>query len=198
MALLLAYEESAVECQRIASLQGWDTITVHQVSEPEKPGYAIYATKRSSIATSDTKEVVVVIRGTHSVHDLVTDIRAAPHHFPPKQEAIRRIIGGPKVVLNPHSESMLHFCGKSTAGSEVAISHDESIICRSLTYYSQEWEWLPSPNTKSYACGGILQAAIYILSEVAEAVLDLHRKGYKIRFVGHSLGRLHYQVSQLC
>jgi hypothetical protein len=60
-----------------------------------------------------------VIRGTHTIHDIVTDIRAAPHHFPPKKEVIQKIITGPKVVLNPHSESMLNLCGKQNAGSEV-------------------------------------------------------------------------------
>jgi len=47
---------------------------------------------------SSAKEVkkiaVLAIRGTSSVHDVVTDIRAAPTEFPPKQDEIRSCLYG--------------------------------------------------------------------------------------------------------
>lgn len=38
------------------------------------------------------KEVILTIRGTLSIHDVVTDIRNAPHPFPPTQEEILSLI----------------------------------------------------------------------------------------------------------
>ena len=40
------------------------------------------------------KEVVLAIRGTYSIHDLVTDIRAAPHKFPPSEVDINDALNG--------------------------------------------------------------------------------------------------------
>jgi hypothetical protein len=44
LALNIAYEESAVECQRIALSQGWSTIYTINESVPEQPAYSLFAT----------------------------------------------------------------------------------------------------------------------------------------------------------
>ena len=128
LALQAVYEESPLECQRLATSQGWCTILCCTESAPEQPAYSLFATDHSShtdnttdnkqthtatIAntttdnthpthTTDTKvnsnssgnsnssvskkkkEAVLAIRGTSSVQDIVTDIRSAPHKFPPR------------------------------------------------------------------------------------------------------------------
>lgn len=44
LALNIAYEESAVECQRIALSQGWSTIYTINESIAEQPAYSLFAT----------------------------------------------------------------------------------------------------------------------------------------------------------
>ena len=95
MALMLAYEESPTECQRLAANHGYKALCIQEVSHPEEPSFALYATSLddSTVAEHD-KEVVLVIRGTSSIHDVVTDIRAAPAAFPPTREEIMHTIYG--------------------------------------------------------------------------------------------------------
>ena len=144
LALQAVYEESPLECQRLATSQGWCTILCCTESAPEQPAYSLFATDHSHTThdkqtptnktatnnndqhnatntdnthttntnssvhathTTDTKvnsnhssinsnsnvcssskkkEAVLAIRGTSSVQDIVTDIRSAPHKFPPR------------------------------------------------------------------------------------------------------------------
>lgn len=45
-------------------------------------------------ASPSFNEVILVIRGTQSIQDVVTDIRAAPAEFPPPQDEILKTIYG--------------------------------------------------------------------------------------------------------
>lgn len=125
MALMLVYEENPVECQRIATTQGYSCICAETVSKAEKPAFGIYVSSAPEGCTatpppsakrtqsdeeekgpdigsgrgfdfkmhrSKPKEVILTVRGTLSIHDVVTDIRAAPHPFPPSQEEILSLI----------------------------------------------------------------------------------------------------------
>jgi hypothetical protein len=117
LALNAVYQESSVECQRISKHQGWSLIYYVSLPAPEQPVYALFGSNRTTAAsngnsngnpdsnnnagarlagTSDrpAKEVVLAIRGTHSVHDIVTDIRAAPQHFPPPLKEVEDAING--------------------------------------------------------------------------------------------------------
>jgi hypothetical protein len=84
--LSVIYEESPVDMQRLALYQGWTTILVSSLSKPEQPAYALFATREGR------KQVVLAIRGTASVHDIITDIRATPVNFPPSKEEIDEIL----------------------------------------------------------------------------------------------------------
>lgn len=124
MALMLVYEENPVECQRIATTQGYSCICAETISGAEKPAFGIYVSNNAQDKTAPVdpflpptpphrsnsdedcsskgydfkfhrckpKEVVLTIRGTLSIHDVVTDIRAAPHPFPPSHEEILSLI----------------------------------------------------------------------------------------------------------
>lgn len=101
LALDAVYEESEVECQRVARSQGWTTLFSHTASAPEQPAYAVFVTPHEDVSKTPTaqnnareKEVILAIRGTHTVHDLVTDIRAAPQRFPPESCEIEAAIRG--------------------------------------------------------------------------------------------------------
>lgn len=99
LALKAVYCESEVECQRMGLLQGFDLLCCELTSAPEQPAYALLGTSpdlevgvsrvqqlRGNGSAKDAKlrkEVILAIRGTNSVQDVVTDIRANPIHFPP-------------------------------------------------------------------------------------------------------------------
>ena len=51
-----------------------------------------------------------------------------------------------------------------------------------------DWDWLSVPLQHTYACGGMVRAAMYVLKEVGPALRRLHAAGYQVTMVGHSLG----------
>lgn len=176
LSLTAVYEESAVECQRLASLQGWSLVYHFGMSAPEQPAYALFATGtgpagrgNGSAGTSlRRREAVVAIRGTHSVHDIVTDIRAAPQEFPPPVEDIEYAMRGKDPL------------------QKVDLSREQENIS-SCT--EPIWEWLQvSGSDMSYACGGMARAALWLLSQIGPSLMSLHREGYEIIITGHSLG----------
>lgn len=204
-----------MDCQRLAKLQGWDTIFTNAETElaPEQPCYTLFGTsfppsastseKVSSVATGAGRsdkggggsvkadrlkinitsppperpsvlEAVLVIRGTQTIQDVVTDIRAAPLHFPPSAEDVDAALRGTNAVssggLTMHTES----------GEEVSPGAGASS--------SKKWDWQAVPSHHTYACGGMVRAAMHVLREVGPALRRLHAEGYQITIVGHSLG----------
>ena len=53
---------------------------------------------------------------------------------------------------------------------------------------ADEWEWLLTSETKTYACSGIFRSACWLLSEVGKPLLELMNHGYRLIICGHSLG----------
>ena len=41
---------------------------------------------------------------------------------------------------------------------------------------------------ESYACGGMARAALWLLSEIGPALLQLHKEDFDVIFIGHSMG----------
>jgi hypothetical protein len=170
LALTIAYEENSFECQRLALCQGWSTIFTSCQSAPEQPSYVLLATDLSKNYVK--KEVVVAIRGTKSVHDLVTDIRAAPQEFPPSDDEINKALSG-----YPSNMEI----GKYDVSPEAIDENDD------IGQSKKQWEWLVSSDM-TYACGGMARSAYWLLTQVGQSLLKLHSEGYDIIFVGHSLG----------
>ncbi len=210
LALNIIYEENPVDCQRLAKLQGWDTIFTNAEAElgPEQPCYTLFGTSFPPEETSSEKipsksvnlpkstasedgrnndpspasnpirpatlEAVLVIRGTQTIQDVVTDIRAAPVHFPPPSEDVDSALRGTNAVsgggLTLHSESESQ---NSTSPSKKEKA---------------KWDWLAVPSHHTYACGGMVRAAMHVLSEVGPALRRLQAEGYQITIVGHSMG----------
>lgn len=54
-----------------------------------------------------------------------------------------------------------------------------------------DWEWLLTSSTKTYACTGIFRSACWLLSEVGKPLLELMNQGYRLIITGHSLGELY-------
>ena len=116
MALEFAYLPSPVDCERLAHAVGYDTLFFHNelqhssssmLNEAERPAFVLLASSHSSHTSTSTstgstgtgsmgsmssfpkeKTAILAIRGTQTVQDIVTDIRAEPVSFPPDGECI--------------------------------------------------------------------------------------------------------------
>jgi hypothetical protein len=93
-------------------------------------------------SSSETLKVAILaIRGTSSVHDVVTDIRAAPTEFPPKPDEIKSCLFGKEEVEKSSLEALqilvdafvkAHaYNGNSSpvAEFEVIVYIDSTIVC---------------------------------------------------------------------
>ncbi|CAM9363843.1 unnamed protein product, partial [Heterosigma akashiwo] len=64
--------------QRLAGLQGWTLVYASLRNTVERPLFAVFA-------SVETREVALVIRGTKTVMDAVTDARSENVRFPSEQ-----------------------------------------------------------------------------------------------------------------
>lgn len=212
LALKIVYEANPVDCQRLAKSQGWDTIYTNSESvlQPEQPVFTLFgsevgghhhqhhqqnANKKTGGNRSRTarKEAVLAIRGTQSIQDVVTDIRAAPQEFPPPAEEIAAALNGECFIDN--SEQSLKGTNGSIGSMQLSDDEGEPFSAGSgggssgtSGKQSQHWEWLNVNHTSTYACGGISRSAMYILREVGPSLVTLYQEGYDVIIVGHSLG----------
>ncbi|KAG5189001.1 hypothetical protein JKP88DRAFT_353216 [Tribonema minus] len=74
-ALHAMYDRTPVELQVLCKLRGWSLLFTHPESEVNRPAFAL-------LADSTSKTAVVVVRGTNSLQDIVTDIKHTPIAFP--------------------------------------------------------------------------------------------------------------------
>lgn len=224
-----------MDCQRLAKLQGWDTIFTNVETDlaPEQPCYTLFgasfpeqgedcpaseSTKSNSASepfysaaaansvagraaakceasrtsTSDASEAplrkppvleaVLVIRGTQTIQDVVTDIRAAPLVFPPPAEEVDAALRGSSAFASARGLTMHE--GQSQSQSQTSPEKADG----SAAEKEARWDWLAVPSHHTYSCGGMVRAAMYVLREVGPALRRLHAEGYKLTIVGHSLG----------
>ena len=75
-ALDLVYLEDAVQAQLLGQHLGYQLLFSKASSKPEEPAFMVFVSMAK-------KEVLIAVRGTQSVEDVVTDIRSVPIPFPP-------------------------------------------------------------------------------------------------------------------
>ena len=163
-----------VDCQRLAGLLGWETLFTNSDKSlsPEQACYALFATKRGR---SRHPEVVLAVRGTKTIQDLVTDIRTAPQPFPPSDSDIGRALTGEDFDVGRLFKM------------DLSEQEDSNSLIR-------QWELLSQAvadednHHHTYACGGMARASLHLLKEVGPSLIHLHRCGYQVTIVGHSLG----------
>ena len=73
----IVYQEDHIQAQLLARHLGYDLLFVSPPSKPEEPAFMVFVSEVRM-------EVLIAIRGTRSVEDLVTDIRSIPIPFPPE------------------------------------------------------------------------------------------------------------------
>lgn len=179
LALSAVYEESPADMQRLALAQGWTTVFISSQSAPEQPAYTLFA----SSDKEGTKEVVLSVRGTASVEDIVTDIRAAPQKFPPSEEDVQMALQPDlKTHFNcrPGSDAVQGRGDGAERDNEgwMVISSDTDLGSDSGIEEEEEL----------YACGGMARAAYWLLGQVGPALLQLYSEGFHVILVGHSMG----------
>ena len=181
LALKSVYEEDEVENQRIARSQGWSLVYCESKSLPEKPAYSMYACHINNRHLIDDNseqyrgEVVLAVRGTSTIQDVVTDIRSQPILFPPSKDSIDRLLNGEIYKAENFDDVKL----TSERGRK---DKEDSGGCADDTY---DWLWIEGNN---YACGGMARAAMWLLSQVGPSLRRFHEMGYRITLTGHSLG----------
>lgn len=157
LALKAAYCDTEVEMQRLAAAQGWVCILAKPISALEQPAFGLFGTPGPS---SERKRVVLVIRGTGSVQDVVTDLRSDPLPFPPSQQEVQEVLANGFNAFAP---------GTSSASAS-------------------SWERLGEEENGPYACRGMGRAALWLLGEMWHPLRQLHEAGYSVTVTGHSLG----------
>jgi hypothetical protein len=125
---------------------------------------------------------VLVIRGTQTIQDVVTDIRAAPQMFPPSADEVDAALRG---TAQGHFYTRTEDERPSSGVGNGKGSPEETAQVGSD---GSQWDWLSIPNHHTYSCGGMVRSAMYILREVGPALRRLHGEGYRITITGHSLG----------
>eukprot|EP00600_Ochromonadales_sp_CCMP1393_P006515 CAMPEP_0174954748 /NCGR_PEP_ID=MMETSP0004_2-20121128/599_1 /TAXON_ID=420556 /ORGANISM="Ochromonas sp., Strain CCMP1393" /LENGTH=1315 /DNA_ID=CAMNT_0016202601 /DNA_START=234 /DNA_END=4178 /DNA_ORIENTATION=- len=222
LALTIIYEENPVDSQRLAKLQGWTTLFTNAESNlaPEQPCYTLFGSAVVTSAnahdeaidttrtrehsgeynedkcTGEKKEAVLIIRGTQTIQDVVTDIRAAPQIFPPNRSEITRALRGNNQVYRGrrkgdnnrelHPYSSVDYAEPSSPSIPAVDQATPSLPPQQQQ--TSQWDWLAVPEHNTYACGGMVRAAMYMLREVGPALRRLHAQGYRILIAGHSLG----------
>ena len=201
LAVNVVYEENPVDMQRLALIQSWSTILISSHSAPEQPAYALFATLKNKDENmivkdknNDTvrkkKEVILVVRGTASIQDIVTDIRAAPQKFPCSNDEILR-------ALKPTANNSLNPCNGHNAFEEYLKKKNSKEHSQDISSDRDGWLLVNKDidlkgeednEEESYACGGMARAALWLLSEIGPALLQLHKEDFDIIFIGHSMG----------
>lgn len=74
--LHFAYTKTALELQVLCNTTGWSLVFHKPVSRFHQPAFSLLACRATMTAA-------LVVRGTGSVHDVITDIQAIPVPFPP-------------------------------------------------------------------------------------------------------------------
>lgn len=204
LALSASYQTDPVECQRIAYTQGWTLLYTETNSQPEQPAYSVFCSQGRNGKAS--KEVCLTVRGTSSVHDVVTDIRAVPQEFPPSINHIRcALLGLPLPDANAESPTpsvtdeseveCLQGGGEGEVGGGISdeggrkVKNSNNHIDKEKEKENEKaWEWFKVSSDLEYACGGMARAALWVLSQIGPTLVRLYQEGYQVIMSGHSLG----------
>jgi hypothetical protein len=181
LALDVVYEDHELDMRRLARHHGLELLCSNASAEeneelrrrPEQPVYALFVPQAPPTDASATggagvgagaprPEAVLAVRGTRSVQDVVTDIRAAPMRFPATDDVVALLRGRP-VAARGQSPLPRGATADDAAAAEALLGRD-------------------------YACEGMVRSALHVLAELGPALLRLVDSGCDVRVVGHSLG----------
>ena len=162
MALNFIYQEKEVDMQLLAAQQGWRLIYAYLEQEASTSAHRRHNERPASalFVHDEQKIVCVAIRGTATIHDVITDIRHTPVPFPDA----------------PDLE-------KSTA--QTAMDADAATT---TTFMDEGDGWTTVFRGQGLAVCGMAGAAVNLYREHIDSILWFARRGYRVRLTGHSLG----------
>jgi pimeloyl-ACP methyl ester carboxylesterase len=106
LALEIVYENNELDMRRLGKYHGLELLCSNVATEeneelrrrPEQPVYALFVPQAPANSSTSTEsrisEAVLAIRGTQSVQDVITDVRARPIRFPPPEHTILDLLRG--------------------------------------------------------------------------------------------------------
>lgn len=155
LALNFIYAKKEVDMQLLAAQQGWRLLYAHlNQDEQSWSGQMMDKPASALFVHTEKKLACLAIRGTATINDVVTDIRAMPVQFPDTDSDIPR--------------------KGRTDSNRYTISNED--------------EWTSVGKSQGLALCGMAGAAYNLFRENIDPLITLTHKGYRIRFVGHSLG----------
>jgi len=171
-ALNFAYHSSVLDAQRLGQQLGYSLLFVKPETgphaeefQPEEPFYMLYAHRQD-------KNAVLTIRGTYSVEDVVTDMRATPESFPPSDKDI----------------VAMFYRGREQQRAGYLPQRRQTPPTPVQPAAEAEGLWTSLSSDSTYASSGICRAAAYMIQQVGPSVVDLLESGFCITVTGHSLG----------
>lgn len=203
IALEVVYESSELDMRRLARHHDLEllcsNVDASEISSrPDRPVYALFVPSQSS-SRSSCAEALVAIRGTQSIQDVVTDIRAAPHRFPPSADKLLALMRGVAVPLDDDDDAATngtnrgHMTQENGSGSN--IGRTAASGCADSKSGS---EGGVTDLGEEYSCEGMARAAWYVLGELGPSLLRLVEAGVRVRVLGHSLGGAVAALLVLC
>jgi len=188
LALSFIYATSEVDMQLLAAQQGWRLLYAHiqdhiPGSSDDHAGHGhgysqdIVLDRPASalFVHEDFKIACFAIRGTATINDVVTDIRAMPVPFPEIMEE-----------YNDDDDGLGEEEDNTCMNSNKRNKNTDNVDSNNL--YEQEG-WTPiSQEGKGLALCGMARASTTLFKENIDALTLLAKRGYKIRITGHSLG----------
>ena len=178
LALDFIYAECEVDMQLLAAQQGWRLAYASLDQDHDRPGGDDGGTRRpggdggfsdrpaSALFAHDERRIACLsVRGTATIHDVVTDIRAMPVPFPQEEEeGVGATAGG----------------GDPRRGGNGGPPVPDP-AARSPDGFDEEWTSVFRGN--GLALCGMAGAASNLFRETADSLLYLALNGYKIRIV---------------
>jgi hypothetical protein len=155
LALNFIYATKEVDIQLLAAQQGWRLLYAHlNQDEQSWSGHMMDKPASALFVHTEKKLACFAIRGTVTINDVVTDIRAMPVQFP-----------------DTESDSPSK---RRSDSNRYSVNNDDG--------------WTPVGKSQGLALCGMAGAAYNLFRENIDPLITLAHKGYRIRFVGHSLG----------
>lgn len=130
MALSFVYAEKEVDMQLLAAQQGWRLL----YTQLENPGISIAHDLPASalFIRDDLKVVCLAVRGTTTIHDVITDIRQVPLPFPENHTEDTHASRGNSQVdgewTEIHGGQGVAVCGMANAATNLYQEHIDAIM----------------------------------------------------------------------
>jgi hypothetical protein len=176
LSLSFIYSETPIELQLLSAQQGWSLLYAHLDQgrlSVDQPAHALLVHRKRKIAT-------LVVRGTTTLNDVVTDLRAIPVPFPEESwGGFQNGRADTGCTSNDEEEIDWVKMGHDGNKGQALLGMAKVRVGENLAL-DNHLELTPSAPPP--------QSATYLFDENIGIIASLVSQGYVIRCTGHSLG----------